>query len=70
MTTPLGAMQIELGLDASKFNPTLTGAKNALKYFKQDLRGLDSSLKATGNNFLQGLTQNRVLCWLEVYDDG
>lgn len=37
MATPLGAMQIELGLDAIKFNPTLTGAKNALKYFKQSL---------------------------------
>ena len=32
--TPLGQMYIELGLDVSKFNPTLNGAKNAVKYFQ------------------------------------
>lgn len=32
--TPLGQMYIELGLDVSKFNPTLNGAKNAVKCFR------------------------------------
>ena len=43
--TPLGAMYIELGLDVSNFNPTLTGAKNAVKYFQNNVRSLDSTLK-------------------------
>ncbi|CAG5597698.1 tail protein, phage assocaited [Streptococcus pneumoniae] len=38
--TPLGAMYIELGLDVSNFNPTLTGAKNAVKYFQNTVRSL------------------------------
>lgn len=67
--TPLGAMRIELGLDASDFRTSLAGSERALRTFQAQVRGLDSSLKATGNN-LQGLTQNGVLCWLEVYDDG
>jgi len=33
-SAPLGQMYIELGLDVSKFNPTLNGAKNAVKYFR------------------------------------
>lgn len=43
--TPLGQMYIELGLDVSKFNPTLNGAKNAVKYFQSNVKALDSSLK-------------------------
>ncbi|MDS9114264.1 phage tail tape measure protein [Streptococcus pneumoniae] len=48
--TPLGAMYIELGLDVSNFNPTLTGAKNAVKYFQNNVRSLDSTLKGNGKN--------------------
>lgn len=48
--TPLGQMYIELGLDVSKFNPTLNGAKNAVKYFQSNVKVLDSSLKNNGKN--------------------
>lgn len=48
--TPLGQMYVELGLDVSKFNPTLNGAKNAVKYFQSNVRALDSSLKNNGRN--------------------
>lgn len=48
--TPLGQMYIELGLDVSKFNPTLNGAKNAVKYFQSNIKALDSSLKNNGKN--------------------
>ena len=48
--TPLGQMYIELGLDVSKFNPTLNGAKNAVKYFQSNVKALDSSLKNNGRN--------------------
>lgn len=48
--TPLGQMYIELGLDVSKFNPTLNGAKNAVKYFQSNVKSLDSSLKNNGKN--------------------
>lgn len=48
--TPLGAMYIELGLDVSNFNPTLTGAKNAVKYFQHNVRSLDSTLKGNEKN--------------------
>ena len=48
--TPLGQMYIELGLDVSKFNPTLNGAKNAIKYFQSNVKALDSSLKNNGKN--------------------
>ena len=48
--TPLGQMYIELGLDASKFSPTLTGAKNAVKYFQNNIRSLDSTLKGNEKN--------------------
>ena len=48
--TPLGQMYIELGLDVSKFNPTLNGAKNAVKYFQNNVKALDSSLKDNGKN--------------------
>jgi len=47
---PLGQMYIELGLDVSKFNPTLNGAKNAVKYFQSNVKALDSSLKNNGKN--------------------
>lgn len=53
--TPLGKMYIELGLDVSNFNPTLTGAKNAVKYFQHNVRSLDSTLK--GNEKNAGLLQ-------------
>ena len=53
--TPLGAMYIELGLDVSKFNPTLNGAKNSVKYFQNNVRSLDSTLK--GNEKNAGLLQ-------------
>jgi TP901 family phage tail tape measure protein len=43
-------MYIELGLDVSKFNPTLNGAKNAVKYFQSNVKALDSSLKNNGKN--------------------
>ena len=43
--TPLGQMYIELGLDVSKFNPSLTSAKNAVKYFQNNVKALDSTLK-------------------------
>ena len=48
--TPLGKMYIELGLDVSNFNPTLTGAKNAVKYFQHNVRSLDSTLKGNEKN--------------------
>lgn len=48
--TPLGQMYIELGLDVSQFNPTLNGAKNAVKYFQSNIKALDSSLKNNGKN--------------------
>ena len=48
--TPLGKMYIELGLDVSDFNPTLTGAKNAVKYFQHNVRSLDSTLKGNEKN--------------------
>lgn len=48
--TPLGQMYIELGLDVSKFNPSLTSAKNAVKYFQNNVKALDSTLKSHGNN--------------------
>lgn len=48
--TPLGQMYIELGLDVSKFNTTLNGAKNAVKYFQSNVKALDSSLKNNGKN--------------------
>ena len=53
--TPLGAMYIELGLDVSKFSPTLNGAKNSVKYFQNNVRSLDSTLK--GNEKNAGLLQ-------------
>ena len=53
--TPLGQMYIELGLDVSKFNPTLNGAKNSVKYFQNNVRSLDSTLK--GNEKNAGLLQ-------------
>jgi TP901 family phage tail tape measure protein len=34
----------------SKFNPTLNGAKNAVKYFQSNVKALDSSLKNNGKN--------------------
>nr|DAS06836.1 MAG TPA: minor tail protein [Caudoviricetes sp.] len=43
-------MYIELGLDVSNFNPTLTGAKNAVKYFQNNVRSLDSTLKGNEKN--------------------
>ena len=48
--TPLGQMYIELGLDVSKFNPSLTSAKNALKYFQNNVKALDSTLKNNGKS--------------------
>lgn len=48
--TPLGQMYIELGLDVSKFSPTLNGAKNAVKYFQNNVRSLDSTLKGNEKN--------------------
>lgn len=48
--TPLGQMYIELGLDVSKFSPTLNGAKNAVKYFQNNIRSLDSTLKGNEKN--------------------
>ena len=48
--TPLGQMYIELGLDVSKFNPTLNGAKNAVKYLQSNVKALDNSLKNNGKN--------------------
>ena len=48
--TPLGQMYIELGLDVSKFSPTLNGAKNAVKYFQNNVRSLDSTLKENEKN--------------------
>lgn len=48
--TPLGQMYIELGLDVSKFNPTLNGAKNSVKYFQNNVRSLDSTLKGNEKN--------------------
>lgn len=53
--TPLGKMYIELGLDVSSFNPTLSGAKNSVKYFQHQVRSLDSTLK--GNEKNAGLLQ-------------
>ena len=38
--TPLGQMYIELGLDVSKFSPTLNGAKNSVKYFQNNTNDL------------------------------
>ncbi|KXT74990.1 Phage tail length tape-measure protein [Streptococcus sp. DD10] len=46
--TPLGQMYIELGLDVSKFSPSLNGAKNAVRYFQNNVRSLDSALKGMG----------------------
>lgn len=48
--TPLGQMYIELGLDVSKFNPSLTSAKNAVKYFQNNVKALDSTLKNNGKS--------------------
>ena len=48
--TPLGQMYIELGLDVSKFSPTLNGAKKAVKYFQNNVRSLDSTLKGNEKN--------------------
>nr|DAR72743.1 MAG TPA: minor tail protein [Caudoviricetes sp.] len=48
-------MYIELGLDVSKFSPTLNGAKNSVKYFQNNVRSLDSTLK--GNEKNAGLLQ-------------
>ena len=48
--TPLGKMYIELGLDVSSFNPTLSGAKNSVKYFQHQVRSLDSTLKGNEKN--------------------
>lgn len=48
--TPLGQMYIELGLDVSNFSPTLNGAKNAVKYFQNNVRSLDSTLKGNEKN--------------------
>ena len=50
MAEPLGSMFIELGLDVSKFNPRLSSAKNAVKFFQQEVRGLDSVMKGSGQN--------------------
>ena len=50
MAEPLGAMFIELGLDVSRFNPRLSSAKNAVKFFQQEVRGLDSVMKGSGRN--------------------
>ena len=50
MAEPLGSMFIELGLDVSKFNPRLSSAKNAVKFFQQEVRGLDSAMKGSGQN--------------------
>ena len=43
-------MYIELGLDVSKFNPSLTSAKNAVKYFQNNVKALDSTLKNNGKS--------------------
>nr|DAY07427.1 MAG TPA: minor tail protein [Caudoviricetes sp.] len=43
-------MYIELGLDVSKFSPTLNGAKNSVKYFQNNVRSLDSTLKENEKN--------------------
>ena len=48
--TPLGQMYIELGLDVSKFSPNLNGAKNSVKYFQNNVRSLDSTLKGNEKN--------------------
>lgn len=48
--TPLGQMYIELGMDVSKFNPSLTSAKNAVKYFQNNVKALDSTLKNNGKS--------------------
>lgn len=59
--TPLGAMYIELGLDVSNFNPTLTGAKNAVKYFQNTVRSLDSTLK--GNEKMLAYFKRNTRLW-------
>lgn len=48
--TPLGQMYIELGLDVSQFNPTLNGAKNAVRYFQNNVRSLDNVMKGNGKS--------------------
>lgn len=48
--TPLGQMYIELGLDVSSFTPSLNGAKNAVRYFQNNVRSLDNVLKTNGKN--------------------
>lgn len=49
MSTPLGAMLIELELDSSKFASNLNASKKAVNYFKAEARALDAAMKSSGN---------------------
>lgn len=50
MSTPLGSMHIELGLDTSKFASNLNASKRAVQYFSTEARALDGVLKNSGNS--------------------
>lgn len=50
MSTPLGSMHIELGLDSSKFASNLNASKRAVQYFSAEARALDGVLKNSGNS--------------------
>lgn len=50
MSTPLGSMHIELGLDTSKFANNLYASKRAVNYFSAEARAMDVVLKNGGKN--------------------
>jgi len=50
MPEVLGAMQVQLGLDASKFGDGLTSSKRAVNYFNSEVRKLDTVMKGSGKS--------------------
>ena len=48
MSTPLGSMHIELGLDSSQFASGLNASKRAVQYFSREAKALDGVMKNSG----------------------
>ncbi|HFR3976730.1 TPA: phage tail tape measure protein [Streptococcus suis] len=48
MSTPLGSMHVELGLDSSQFASSLNASKRAVQYFSREAKALDGVMKNSG----------------------
>ncbi|MGV3189855.1 phage tail tape measure protein [Streptococcus sp. 11273D007BT] len=70
MSTPLGAMRVELELDSSKFASNMNASKKAVNYFKAEARALDAAMKSSGNTMtLLGAKQKTLTQALDKQGD-